>query len=52
MEWNNYYYVLNRVKYSRYLLQYASKELRNNYEIVMTAVKNYGDSLIKATPIY
>jgi hypothetical protein len=42
-KWNNYDYVLQRVKNERCEetnLQYASKELQNNFVIVKEAVKN------------
>jgi hypothetical protein len=34
-QWNNYDYVMKEVKFSSRLLQYASKELKNNYTITM-----------------
>jgi hypothetical protein len=41
--------VLEAVKNNGFSLTYASKGLKNNYEIVIEAVKNYGMSLVYAS---
>jgi hypothetical protein len=43
--WNDYDYVLQRVAQNGFALRYASKQLKNNKEIVKIAVAQWGLAL-------
>lgn len=40
MDWHYYNYVLNKVMQNGHSLEYASRELKNNFDVVIEAIKN------------
>ena len=48
-DWNNFDFVLSKVKINGWALEYASKKLKNNEEIVNEAIKQNGSALYYAS---